>query len=155
MKAVYQNRVLKSEMLKQVKTNLWAYSEDGEPLTDNVVCWRFRARSKVKSSLTIFSICDPIQNHILLVGANGCSPEEGEALSQAKAANVSTMLFLVLSRSHLLTACFSGIACCMLILALMNGKLYLADQVGGTHEKGMVDTYVVCWHVFDFVRIDF
>jgi len=43
----------------------------------------------------------------------------------------------------------------MLILALMNGKLYLADQVGGTHEKGMVDTYVVCLHVFDFVGIDF
>jgi hypothetical protein len=84
MKAVYQNRVLKSEMLKQVKTNLWAYSEDGEPLTDNVVCWRFRARNNGKSRLPIFSICDPIQNHILLVGANGCSPEEGEALPQAR-----------------------------------------------------------------------
>ena len=40
MKAVYQNWVLKSEMLKQVKTNLWAYSEDGGPLTDNVVSQR-------------------------------------------------------------------------------------------------------------------
>jgi len=50
---------------------------------------------------------------------------------------------------------FSVIACCVLILALMNGKLYLVNQVGGTHEKGMVDTYVVCWHVFDFIRIDF
>jgi len=37
IKAVYQNGVLKSKRLKQVKTNLWAYSEDGGPLTDNVV----------------------------------------------------------------------------------------------------------------------
>jgi hypothetical protein len=38
----------------------------------------------VKSRLPIFFICNPIQNHILLVGANGCSPEEGEAISQAQ-----------------------------------------------------------------------
>jgi len=37
IKAVYQNVILKSKRLKQVKTNLWAYSEDGGPLTDNVV----------------------------------------------------------------------------------------------------------------------
>ena len=37
IKSVYQNGVLKSKRLKQVKTNLWAYSEDGGPLTDNVV----------------------------------------------------------------------------------------------------------------------
>jgi len=39
---------------------------------------------EAKSRLPIFLICHPIQNHILLVGANGCSPEEGEALSQAQ-----------------------------------------------------------------------
>jgi hypothetical protein len=33
----------------------------------------------------IFFICDPIQNHILLVGANGCSPEEGKPSHRCKA----------------------------------------------------------------------
>ena len=32
-----QNRFLKRKMLKQVQTNLWANSENGGPLTDNVV----------------------------------------------------------------------------------------------------------------------
>jgi len=32
--------------------------------------------SRGKRSLPIFLICDFIPNHILLVGANGCSPED-------------------------------------------------------------------------------
>ena len=32
-----QNRFLKRNILKQVQTNLWANSENGGPLTDNVV----------------------------------------------------------------------------------------------------------------------
>jgi len=32
--------------------------------------------SRGERSLPIFLVCDPIKNHILLVGANGCSPEE-------------------------------------------------------------------------------
>jgi hypothetical protein len=47
------------------------------------------SRGKIlKASLLrrpIFFICDPIQNHILIVGANSRSPEGGEALLQAKA----------------------------------------------------------------------
>ncbi|MGC9322409.1 MAG: hypothetical protein ACP5FY_09240, partial [Kosmotogaceae bacterium] len=33
----------------------------------------------------IFSICDPIQHDILLVGANGCSPEEWKPSHRRKA----------------------------------------------------------------------
>jgi len=42
------------------------------------------ATNKAKNRLPIFFISHPIQNHILLVGANGCSPEEWEALSQTQ-----------------------------------------------------------------------
>jgi hypothetical protein len=48
----------------------------GETNSGRKRCWRFRARNKAKSRLPIFFICDPIQNHGILVGANGCSPEE-------------------------------------------------------------------------------
>jgi hypothetical protein len=34
--------------------------------------------------LQIFLICDPIQNHILLVGANGCSPKGWSPLTGAR-----------------------------------------------------------------------
>ncbi|AFK06894.1 hypothetical protein Theba_1197 [Mesotoga prima MesG1.Ag.4.2] len=37
IKAGNQNRVLKNKMLNQVQTNLSANSEDGGPVTDNVV----------------------------------------------------------------------------------------------------------------------
>jgi len=37
----YENRVRKNKMLNQVQTNLWAYSENMGPLTDNVVLRAF------------------------------------------------------------------------------------------------------------------
>ncbi len=61
IKAVYQNGVLKSKRLEQVKTNLWAYSDDGGPLTDNVV---FTAISgSLVLSVEQLLMRDPVQEH--------------------------------------------------------------------------------------------
>jgi len=47
---------------------------------------------EAKSRLPIFLICHPIQNHILLVGANGCSPEEVNGELHLTAFNVQNFL---------------------------------------------------------------
>jgi len=91
-----------------------------------------------------------------LTGRTKCDwPASADSLSRKRSERLDNGFSHLISISFVKGMFFLGITCCMLILALMNGKLYLADQVGGTHEKGMVDFYVVYWHVLDFVRIDF
>ncbi|RLL84788.1 hypothetical protein Y697_08400 [Mesotoga sp. BH458_6_3_2_1] len=75
-KAGYQNGFLKRKKLRQVKTNLKAYSDDGGPLTDNDV-------------LRVFSGSSFLSEKRLLVARYRADPPNRRILGQALRAGSS------------------------------------------------------------------